>query len=125
MLRHERRVLIDCLGIGVALTLLTIAADVAGALTPLENWLYDNRARFCQFFTNPPSDKIVHVDIDDKAIETIGRMPWPRARWAVILDEINRAQPKAVELDLVFAEPQDLEYAPQPPAGSATTSPAS
>src|SRR5215213_5008321 len=126
MLRHERRVLVDCLGIGIALTLLTIAADVSGALTPLENWLYDARARFCQFFTKPPTDTLVHLDLDDNALEVVGRWPWPRARLAQVLDEIRLAGPKAIEMDILLSEPQEIEYVPRgqaPTTIPATTAP--
>src|SRR5881394_1718746 len=87
MLRHERRLLFDCLLIGSALTLLIILLDGAGALSPLENFLYDFRIRTCQLFTPKPSDKLVHLDLDDRSLEVIGGWPWPRARWAQILDE--------------------------------------
>src|SRR5687768_5836578 len=112
MLRHERRLLRACLAIGVALTLLVVAADAAGMLHRLEDFLYDLRARTCQFFTPKPTDTLVHLDIDDPAIETIGALPWPRATFAQILDEIRLAGPRAVELDLLFSEAQRVEYVP-------------
>src|SRR5439155_811840 len=68
MLRHERRLLIDSLFIGAALTLLVVAVDATGLLAPVEDFLYDQRARHCQFFSPPPSDKLVHLDIDDAAL---------------------------------------------------------
>ena len=111
MTRLERRLLLDCLGIGVAITLLVIAADASGLLTPLENALYDARVRRCQFFTPPPTDKLVHLDLDDRSLEVVGaRWPWPRARWAQIFDELRRAQPKAVEMDLLLSEAQDIQF---------------
>src|SRR5438067_4065243 len=106
MLRHERRLLFDCLLVGAALTLLVIAMDGAGALTTLENFLYDLRLRTCQFFTPKPTDKLVHLDIDDRALEVVGGWPWTRDKWAAILDEIHLAAPKAVEMDVIFSEPQ-------------------
>ena len=139
MLRHERRLLIDCLGIGVALTLFVVAADAFGMLHRLDDFLYDLRARTCQRFTPTPTDTLVHVDIDDSALETIGRWPWPRATVAKILDEIRLAAPKAVEMDVLFTEPQGATYVPvfaashavsaaaaaaPPDAASAPTSPA-
>ena len=114
MLRHERRLLIDCLGVGIALTLLVIATDLAGFLAPLENYIYDTRALLCQHFTPPPTSKLVHLDIDDVALDVIGRWPWPRATLARILDEIRLAGPKAIEMDVVLSEPEPLEYVPQP-----------
>src|SRR5436190_14458668 len=107
MVRFERRILIDSLVIGTLLTLVVIAADFGGLLASPENWLYDLRARTCQFFAPPPTDKLVHLDIDDRAVEVIGRWPWPRAKWAEILDELRLAGPKVVELDVIFSEPEE------------------
>lgn len=112
MLRHERRVLGYCLAVGVALTSLVIAADGAGLLTPFENYLYDKRALTCQFFMPPPSDKLVHLDIDDPALDVIGRWPWPRAKVAQILEELSLAGPKAIEMDVLMSEPQEIQYLP-------------
>src|SRR5215212_737043 len=112
MLRHERRLLIDCLGIGVALTLLIIAADVSGLLDPLENYFYDLRARTCQFHTPPPTDKLVHLDIDDTALDVMGAWPWPRRKMAMIFDELRLAGPKAIEMDVLYSEPQLIQHEP-------------
>jgi class 3 adenylate cyclase/CHASE2 domain-containing sensor protein len=109
MLRHERRLLIDCLGIGVALTLLVIAADASGLLNGLEDSLYDLRARTCQRFIPKPTDTLVHIDIDDPALDTIG-WPLPRATVGKILDEIRLAGPKAVEMDVLFDQPQKVQF---------------
>src|SRR5438067_10455065 len=82
----ERRVLFRCTILGIALTLAVVLLDEAGALDSLEQWLYDRRAADCQFFAKPPSDQIVHIDIDDRALETVGHWPWPRSRMAELLD---------------------------------------
>src|SRR5437016_7691596 len=109
MLRLERRTLIDSVAVGFALTLLVVAAQVSGALGGLEAALYDLRARVCQHFIRPPTDKLVHLDIDDRAVSEMGRWPWPRARIAEVLDELALARPKAVALDLVLSEPSDVK----------------
>src|SRR5687768_11051541 len=110
MTRLERRLLFDCVAIGVAVTLLVIAADAGGLLAHLENWLYDRRVRACQVFTPQPTDRLVHLDIDDRALQVIGGWPWPRARWAELFDEIRLAGPRAVEMDVLLSEPQALEH---------------
>ena len=66
----------------------------------MERWLYDLRCRYCQFFTRPPTDQLVHIDIDDAVLEDIGGWPWPRSTMARILDEIHDAGPKAVAMDI-------------------------
>jgi hypothetical protein len=108
--RLDKRLVVDSTLFGVLLTLFIVAADLLGLLNPLELWLYDQRALRCQHWTPPPTDKLVHVDIDDAALESIGRWPWHRTVVADIIDEINLAKPKAVALDVLFSEPQDDEW---------------
>lgn len=101
--------------VGLALTLLVILADQCGGLIALERWAYDRRARTFQHFAPPPTDRLVHLDVDDRALDVIGRWPWPRAKIAEILDEVHRAGPKVVALDVIFSEPEDAEYRPIDP----------
>src|SRR5438067_8566283 len=114
MRRLEKKLLTSGLLLGALLTAAVTAADAGGLLSPLENWLYDLRARTCQFFAPPPTDKLVHLDIDDRAVEVIGRWPWPRAKWAEILDELRLAGPKVVELDVIFSEPEEPTHVDLP-----------
>lgn len=51
-----------------------------------------------------PAD-IVIVAIDDASIDAIGRWPWPRAVHSTLLDQLARAKPRAVALDLILSEP--------------------
>jgi len=97
--------------VGVGLTVLITVLDAAHLFDPLERWLYDRRIRDCQFFTPPPTDRLVHIDIDDAALDTIGvgPWPWPRTKLAQIVDEINVAGAKAVGLDIIFPEPQPTQ----------------
>jgi CHASE2 domain-containing sensor protein len=69
-----------------------VAVYVAGALEPLEAWLYDFRAAHCQRFVPPPTDRVVHLDIDDGTLEAVGAWPWPRSLTAQMIDEIARAE---------------------------------
>jgi serine phosphatase RsbU (regulator of sigma subunit)/CHASE2 domain-containing sensor protein len=105
----ERRLFVRIFLTGVMLTAVVLVADGMGMLANLERWLYDKRAENCQFFTPPPSDQLVHLDIDDKAVDAIGRWPWPRSRMARIVEEIGRAKPKALAIDVLYAEPEEVE----------------
>ena len=109
----QRRLVQDSILVGTVLTLLVVALDLAGAFTPLEWWLYDRRASNCQFFTPPPTDTLVHIDIDDAALDSLSAekisWPWNRGVWAELLDEIRLAGPKAVALDIIFPEPNQLD----------------
>jgi class 3 adenylate cyclase/CHASE2 domain-containing sensor protein len=114
MTRSEKQLLSRTMAVGLFLTLAVIVADGAGLLDPLERYLYDQRARHCQFFTPPPSDKIVHLDIDDPSQSQIGWFPWPRTKLAMIIDELHRAGAKVVGLDIIFSEPQDVRWEKEP-----------
>ncbi len=107
MTSHDRRLFIRSAAIGVFVTLLVLIADEVGLLNSLEDWLYDHRASFCQFTTPQPTDKLVHLDIDDAALDAIGRWPWHRAILARILDEVQAAHPLALGLDILFTEPEE------------------
>ncbi len=95
--------------VGLALTLLVVVLEKVGLLEVIERRLYDRRARDCQYFMPRPTDALVHIDIDDESLESIGRWPWPRQRLAQVIDEINLAGVKVVALDIVLAEPQSPE----------------
>ena len=109
MVKHERRLLIDATLFGVLLTLTVAAADALGWLTPLERWFYDQRALLCQHWMPPPTDRLVHVDIDDTALDSVGRWPWHRSDIAEIIDELHLAGAKAVGLDITLSEPEAPE----------------
>jgi len=110
MTRIERRVLTNCVLIGTLLTFIVLMADSVDLLQVTENWMYDLRARHFQYFQSPPTDQLIHLDIDDKALESIGRWPWPRSQMAKMVDEIHLAGARAVAMDILFTEPQDPTY---------------
>ncbi|MCK6460343.1 MAG: CHASE2 domain-containing protein, partial [Planctomycetes bacterium] len=60
----------------------------------------------------PPaaSDRIVHCDIDDSSIETVGRWPWPRSVLAEAIEELDALGAKVILLDLILTDPQEPEY---------------
>jgi class 3 adenylate cyclase/CHASE2 domain-containing sensor protein len=93
--------------LGVVLTLLIATLDWYGHLQPIERIFYNSRARHCQFFTPPPPDKLVHVDIDDTALETIGRWPWPRTTLAEIIDELRICGASELSTDILQSDPED------------------
>src|SRR6185369_1085519 len=75
MTRIERKLLVQTAIFGVCLTTLVVVADQASMLEPIERWFYDRRCKDCQFFSPPPTDKLVHVDITDESLQTIGHWP--------------------------------------------------
>jgi class 3 adenylate cyclase/CHASE2 domain-containing sensor protein len=114
MTRLERKLLLINGVLGTSLTLIVLLLDQFGWLQSMERWFYDRRALYCQVFAKPPSDRIVYLDIDDNALDTIGRWPWDRNKWARILDELTAANPKLVFLDVVFSESEKPVGVPRP-----------
>jgi len=50
---------------------------------------------------------VVIVAIDDNSLQRVGRWPWPRAVIADAIDKISAAQPRAIGIDIIFAERSD------------------
>ena len=107
----ERRRFKLQMALGALLTVTVVLADRADLLLAFEQVLYDLRCRYCQLFLKPPVPP-VHLDIDAKAIEELGRLPWPRTTLANIVQELYAADAKAIAIDMLFSEPSD-------PAGDA------
>jgi class 3 adenylate cyclase/CHASE2 domain-containing sensor protein len=106
MTATERRTAIRTGVLGILLTLAVLAAHFAGALTSLDRWIYDQRARRCQFFVRTPTTQLVYADIDDQLLMSVGNLPWPRSVFAEMVDEIRLAGAKALAFDVLFADPQ-------------------
>jgi EAL domain-containing protein (putative c-di-GMP-specific phosphodiesterase class I)/CHASE2 domain-containing sensor protein len=52
----------------------------------------------------PASGDIVLVAVDEKALREIGRWPWPRSRYADLIEALDAAKPKRQVHDLMFPE---------------------
>jgi len=60
-------------------------------------------ARFSPRLSTVAADpRIVHVDIDDKALDRVGRWPWPRDKTAAIVRVLHELGAKAIAIDLLF-----------------------
>jgi class 3 adenylate cyclase/CHASE2 domain-containing sensor protein len=106
----ERRLLKRNLLLGLVVTILVACADHAQCLRPIENGCYDLRSKHFQHFAPPPTDRLVHLDIDDATIKAIGGWPWPRKEFAQIIDEVHHAGAKALALDVIFIEPEPTVF---------------
>jgi class 3 adenylate cyclase/CHASE2 domain-containing sensor protein len=109
MTTTQRKLLLINGGLGICLTVLAASLDFAQQLLPLERWFYGRRALYCQFFKKPPTDKIVFLDIDQRALETIGKWPWNRSKMAELLDEIVAAKPQTIFLDIIYSDESKVE----------------
>jgi len=56
-----------------------------------------------------PSQEIAIVAIDTETLEESGkRWPWPRDRFASLIDRISSYSPRAILLDIVFQHPEEI-----------------
>jgi class 3 adenylate cyclase/CHASE2 domain-containing sensor protein len=106
---QRRQFLFTCIRI-VLLTLVAVALDWGGHLLRLEHAIYDFRAVHCQEFEHAPTDRLVHLDIDETTLDQVGRFPWDRNVMAEILEEIRLTRPKVLAMDILFPEPKEVSY---------------
>lgn len=51
-----------------------------------------------------PPDEIVILAIDDASLQQIGPWPWPRKVMAKVIDRLTALNPRAIGLDVIYAE---------------------
>lgn len=96
-------------------TLLVVLIDISGGFTAWNEQVLDLEQRHFPRDVAAMSPDIVMVDIDDRALERLGRWPWPRSALAGVIDELLRAGARTVAIDLDLADPQKPEWQPGPP----------
>jgi len=97
--------------IGIAVTVLLAMISCYTWPDYLELKLLDIRHRY---FTHVSShSSFVHIDIDDKSIEKLGRWPWPRRYIAHLVDLCAEAGAKVIMLDIVMPDEGTIEYLPE------------
>jgi class 3 adenylate cyclase len=89
---------------GILLAVVAMLLQAREGLVRLDHAFYDLRVAHCQRYRPPPSNKFVHLDIDETALSGIGTWPWPRDLMADLLDEIGEAKPKLVTMDILFGD---------------------
>ena len=95
------------LGLGVTLLFLLLGLIRVDFIDTLDLKVYD---LLMTLRTDPnPSNEIAIVDIDDDAIERLGRWPWPRSLLADGLRKIETGNPKVIGLNIILSEPQTAE----------------
>lgn len=90
--------------VGLIALLATLAAILAASewLWRWDQLIYDAALRV---WSRPPADNIVIVAIDEASLAEFGRWPWRRGTHAQMLDRLRGESPRAVALDVIFAEP--------------------
>jgi len=94
--------------LGLLVTGAVAAGHFLGLFDRLERQTLDVRFRVCPNVTL--TDQIVHVDIDDRSLEELGRWPWPREDQAGLVQVLNDSGARFVVLDIILPDPQPLRY---------------
>lgn len=94
----------ELLGMGLILAALALGVSASGWFTRIDHFVFDLTQRLG---TQPAPPGVVIVAIDQISLQELGRWPWPRRVHAELLQQICRASPKAVALDIAFNETGD------------------
>lgn len=94
----------ELLGMGLVLATLALAASATGWLARMDHFMFDLSQRLG---AQPAPSGVVIVAIDQASLQEMGRWPWPRRVHADLLQQICRASPKAVAMDIAFNEVGD------------------
>ncbi len=90
-------------------------AMVSACLGMLVDWRAPGIARYARDLliqtrgTLPAPDDIAIVAIDEPSIARFGRFPWSRQVMVRTIDALSAAQPKAIAVDVLFADPTTQE----------------
>ncbi|NIA06654.1 MAG: CHASE2 domain-containing protein [Actinobacteria bacterium] len=99
---HNLRNKATALAVGAAITALAVIAGAEKWFEPYELISYDKRMVWLNSI--PANEKIVHIDIDDGSLETVGRWPWPREKLAELIETLSEAQASNIALDILFRQ---------------------
>ncbi|PYR92673.1 MAG: hypothetical protein DMF84_12080 [Acidobacteria bacterium] len=104
--RTRRRLVFIC---GVVPVLLTavLALYRPAALGRLDDTVYDMLLRSSR--PQPPGDRVVIVDVDERSLSTIGQWPWRRNVIARLIARLRAMGASTIALDIIFAESDRYE----------------
>jgi adenylate cyclase len=106
MRRLPDRLLVSVVLSGTICTLVALLANWV-PYADLESWTYDflvNHGGYAQ-----PSSDVVFVDFDDHTFAQVQQYPMPRSIIAQVIEQIGKAQPAVIGLDVLLSEPRDAE----------------
>ena len=87
------------------LSLFIAGLAFLGAFEPADNALMDARFRLID---RAPSDTLVVVEIDPQSIRDEGRWPWPRDRYARVVENLQDAGAALIAFDVDFSSASDF-----------------
>ncbi len=93
--------------ITILTTVLVLVLFIAGVpiLDMLELKTYD--LRFISRGVEEPSPSVVAAVIDEKSLDSEGRWPWPRSKYARVIEILDRDGAKVIAFDIGFIEPDE------------------
>lgn len=91
------------LSVGLLITLVAATAHFLGFTRPLELLIYDFYVR--EFSRITPSQRIVHIDIDDDSLKRVSSWPWPRDLQAELIRVLHDLGARQIVIDLLYSEP--------------------
>jgi adenylate cyclase len=106
MRRLPDRLLVSVVLSGMLCALVALLANWV-PYADLDYWTYDflvNHGGYSQ-----PSPDVVFVDFDDQTFEQVKQYPMPRSIIAQVIEQIGKAQPAVIGLDVLLSEPRDAE----------------
>jgi adenylate cyclase len=104
---HTRRTLLTlATAVGVAVLLSALRVTYLGESAELKT--LDRRFRALRDAADADTS-IVIIDVDNLSLDltrnSLGRWPWPRDVWAMLIDYVNTGGARAIAFDFVFGEP--------------------
>ncbi|MFN3421555.1 MAG: CHASE2 domain-containing protein, partial [Armatimonadota bacterium] len=86
-----------------------VIAQFLGIHDGLNRWITDAHWRWrTKLKSSPFPEEILIVAIDDRSVQKLGRLKyWSRTKYAQLLERLKQA--RAVGLDIVFTEPDELD----------------
>ncbi len=89
--------------VGAGVTALGCGALALGLYDGFNNYGLD--IHFRRISTIAADPRVVLIDINDHALAVVGDWPWPRRRYAQLVDTLGELGAEAIVLDLVLSEP--------------------
>ncbi|MEG4351976.1 adenylate/guanylate cyclase domain-containing protein [Microcoleus sp. LAD1_D5] len=93
---------------GAVVGIMSVAMMQVGMWKPLEYLGYKTlfQIRESGIFPNPGWDqRIVVIAIEPHSLQEYGQFPWPRNRYAQLLEALKKSPPTAVGFDILFLDP--------------------
>lgn len=90
-------------GVIITLFMTSVSLWQPGFLKFLDNRIYDTFMTASS--STPPTGEVIVVEIDEAALDRHGQWPWPRYRFARLLDRLRELGILAAGIDITFPEP--------------------